>query len=155
MTKFIGEEIIMKYAEMFKMPCISFRFFNVYGPRLNVSSQYGAVISNFLSQTKNNKPLTIVGNGKQTRDFIHVDDLANAFIKVLKSKHTNKIYNLGSGKKTSINYIASIFNGKKKFIANRPGEPKDSLANISKLKKDLKWRPKISIETGITKLIRN
>ena len=154
-TKFIGEEIIMKYAEMFKMPNISFRFFNVYGARLNVSGQYGAVISNFLSQTKNKKPLTIVGNGKQTRDFIHVDDLANAFIKVLKSKHTNKIYNLGSGKKTSINYIASIFNGKKKFIANRPGEPKDSLANISKLKKDLKWRPKISIETGITKLIRN
>ena len=154
-TKYIGEEIIMKYAEMFKMPNISFRFFNVYGPRLNASGQYGAVISNFLSQTKNKKPLTIVGNGKQTRDFIHVDDLANAFIKVLKSKHTNKIYNLGSGKKTSINYIASIFNGKKKFIANRPGEPKDSLANISKLKKDLKWRPKISIETGITKLIRN
>ena len=154
-TKFIGEEIIMKYAEMFKMPNISFRFFNVYGPRLNVSGQYGAVISNFLSQTKNNKPLTIVGNGKQTRDFIHVDDLANAFIKVLKSKHTNKIYNLGSGKKTSINYIARIFNGKKKFIPKRPGEAKDSLANISKLKKDLKWRPKISIETGITKLLRN
>ena len=65
------------------------------------------------------------------------------------NQHTNKIYNLGSGRKTSINYIASIFNGKKKFIANRPGEPKDSLANISKLKKDLKWRPKISIETGI------
>ena len=154
-TKFIGEEIIMKYAEMFKMPNISFRFFNVYGPRLNASGQYGAVISNFLSQTKNKKPLTIVGNGKQTRDFIHVDDLANAFIKVLKSKHSNKIYNLGSGKKTSINYIANIFNGKKKFIPIRPGEPKDSLANISKLKKDLKWRPKISIETGITKLLRN
>ena len=154
-TKFIGEEIIMKYAEMFKMPNISFRFFNVYGPRLNVSGQYGAVISNFLSQTKNKKPLTIVGNGKQTRDFIHVDDLANAFIKVLKSKHSNKIYNLGSGKKTSINYIANIFNGKKKFIPIRPGEPKDSLANISKLKKDLKWRPKIPIETGITKLLRN
>ena len=155
MTKFIGEEIIMKYAEMFKMPNISFRFFNVYGPRLNASGQYGAVISNFLSQTKNKKPLTIVGNGKQTRDFIHVDDLANAFIKVLKSKHSNKIYNLGSGKKTSINYIANIFNGKKKFIPIRPGEPKDSLANISKLKKDLKWRPKIPIETGITKLLRN
>ena len=154
-TKFIGEEIIMKYAEMFKMPNISFRFFNVYGPRLNASGQYGAVISNFLSQTKNKKPLTIVGNGKQTRDFIHVDDLANAFIKVLKSKHSNKIYNLGSGKKTSINYIANIFNGKKKFIPIRPGEPKDSLANISKLKKDLKWRPKIPIETGITKLLRN
>ena len=112
-TKFIGEEIIMKYADMFKMPNISFRFFNVYGPRLNISGQYSAVIGNFLSQKKNNMPLTIVGNGKQTRDFIHVDDLVSAFIKVIKSRYVNKIYNIGSGKRTSINTIASIFNGKK------------------------------------------
>ena len=154
-TKFIGEEIIMKYADMFKMPNISFRFFNVYGPRLNVSGQYSAVIGNFLSQKKNNIPLTIVGNGKQTRDFIHVDDLVSAFIKVIKSRYVKKIYNIGSGKRTSINTIASIFNGKKKFIPIRPGEPKDSLANISKLKKDINWKPKISIESGIKQLLSN
>ena len=154
-TKFIGEEIVMKYADMFKMPNISFRFFNVYGPRLNVSGQYSAVIGNFLSQKKNNIPLTIVGNGKQTRDFIHVDDLVSAFIKVIKSRYVKKIYNIGSGKRTSINTIASIFNGKKKFIPIRPGEPKDSLANISKLKKDINWKPKISIESGIKQLLSN
>ena len=154
-TKFIGEEIIMKYADMFKMPNISFRFFNVYGPRLNISGQYSAVIGNFLSQKKNNIPLTIVGNGKQTRDFIHVDDLVSAFIKVIKSRYVKKIYNIGSGKRTSINTIASIFNGKKKFIPIRPGEPKDSLANISKLKKDINWKPKISIESGIKQLLSN
>ena len=137
------------------MPNISFRFFNVYGPRLNTSGQYSAVIGNFLQQTKKNKPLTIVGDGKQTRDFIHVDDLANAFIKVIKSKSVNKIYNLGSGKRTSINTIANIFNGKKKFIPARPGEPKNSLANISKIKKDINWRPKISIQEGIKKLLNN
>ena len=153
-TKFVGEEIVMKYASIFKMPNISFRFFNVYGPRLNISGQYSAVIGNFLSQTKKNKKLTIVGDGKQTRDFIHVDDLANAFIKVIKSKKVNKIYNLGSGKKTSINLIAKIFGGKKKFIPIRPGEPKNSLANISKIKKEIKWKPKISIEEGIKKLLR-
>ena len=154
-TKFIGEEIVMKYADMFKMPNISFRFFNVYGPRLNISGQYSAVIGNFLSQKKNNIPLTIVGNGKQTRDFIHVDDLVSAFIKVIKSRYVKKIYNIGSGKRTSINTIASIFNGKKKFIPIRPGEPKDSLANISKLKKDINWKPKISIESGIQQLLSN
>jgi len=153
-TKFIGEEIIMRYASMFKMPNISFRFFNVYGPRLNISGQYSAVIGNFLSQTKNNKALTIVGDGKQTRDFIHVDDIANACIKVIKSKCINKIYNLGSGKKTSINTLAKIFNGKKKFIPNRPGEAKNSLADISKFKKDVNWHPKISLEKGIKKLIK-
>ena len=152
-TKFIGEEIIMKYASMFKMPNISFRFFNVYGPRLDISGTNSAVMGNFLNQ-KNNKPLTIVGDGKQTRDFIHVDDLANAFIKIIKSKCANKIYNLGSGKRTSINTIANMFNGKKKFIPIRPGEPKSSLANISKLKKDINWKPIVSLEEGIERLLK-
>ncbi len=154
-TKFMGEELVMDYASLFRMPNISFRFFNVYGPRLNTSGQYSAVIGNFLSQIKRNKPLTIVGNGKQTRDFIHVDDLAFAFIKVIKSKYFNKIYNLGSGKRTSINSIAKIFGSKKKFIPYRPGEPRNSQANISKIKKELNWKPKISIEEGISKLVRN
>ena len=153
-TKFIGEEIIMRYGLMFKMPNISFRFFNVYGPRLNISGQYSAVIGNFLSQTKNNKALTIVGDGKQTRDFIHVEDIATACVKVIKSKCINKVYNLGSGKKTSINTLAKIFNGKKKFIPNRLGEAKNSLADISKFKKDVNWHPKISLENGIKKLIK-
>ena len=151
----MGEEIVMRYASIFNMPNISFRFFNVYGPRLTISGQYSAVIANFLSQRKNKKPLTIVGDGKQTRDFIHVDDLANAFIKAIKSKSFNKIYNLGSGKKTSINTIAKIFGGKKRYIPRRPGEPKNSLANISKIKKEIKWKPKISIEQGLKKLLNN
>ena len=155
LTKFMGEELVMKYASLFRMPNISFRFFNVYGPRFNTSGQYSAVMGNFLLQTKNKKPLTIVGDGKQTRDFIHVDDLAHAFIKVIKSKLIKKIYNLGSGKRTSINTIAKIFGGKRKFIPLRPGEPKNSLANISKLKKDINWKPKISIEEGIKKLLQN
>lgn len=116
-TKFIGEEIVMSYALSFGMPNISLRFFNVYGPRLNTSGQYSAVIGNFLKQTKNKKPLTVVGDGKQTRDFIHVDDLSEAFIKIIKSKLVNKIYNLGSGKKTSINSIAKLFGGKKKICS--------------------------------------
>ena len=152
-TKFIGEELVMRYASIFKMPNISFRFFNVYGPRLNVSGQYSAVIGNFLTQTKNRKPLTVVGDGKQTRDFIHVDDLINAFIQVIKSKSVNKIYNLGSGNRTSINTIAKIFGGKKKFIPIRPGEPKNSVANIKKVKKEINWKPKISIEQGIKNLL--
>ena len=154
-TKFMGEELIMNYASRFGMPNISFRFFNVYGPRLNTSGQYSAVIGNFLSQIKKKKPLTIVGNGKQTRDFIHVDDLANAFIRVIKSKVVNKIYNLGSGKRTSINTIAKIFGGKKKFIPIRPGEPKNSLANISKIKREINWKPKITIEEGIKRLLKS
>ena len=152
-TKYMGEELVMKYA--YRMPNISFRFFNVYGPRLNTSGQYSAVMGNFLEQKKKNKPLTIVGDGKQTRDFIHVYDLANAFLKVIKSRTVNEIFNLGSGKKISINVIAKIFGGKKKFIPKRPGEPKNSLANISKIKKKINWIPKISIEDGIKNLLKS
>ena len=155
LTKYMGEELVMKYASIFNMPNISFRFFNVYGPRFNTAGQYSAVIGNFLLQKRNKKTLTVVGDGKQTRDFIHVDDLANAFIKAIKSKSVNKIYNLGSGKKISINTIAKIFGGKKKFIPKRPGEPKNSLADISKIKKEIKWKPKVSIEEGIKKLLES
>ena len=155
LTKFLGEQLVIKYATNFKMPNISFRFFNVYGPRLNMSGQYSAVFGNFLKQKRSNKPLTIVGSGKQTRDFIHVEDLIDAFIKVIKSRLANKIYNLGSGKEVSINKIASLFGGKKIFIPKRPREPKRSLANISKIKKDINWKPKVSIQEGIKRLLKD
>ena len=155
LTKFLGEELVLKYANNFNMPNISFRFFNVYGPRINMSGQYSAVFGNFLRQKKTNKPLTIVGDGKQTRDFIYVDDLINAFVKVAKSSLVNKIYNLGSGKEISINKIANLFGGKKIFIAKRPTEPKRSLANISKIKKDINWKPTITIQEGIKRLLKN
>ena len=155
LTKYLGEELIMRYANLFNMPNISFRFFNVYGPRLNTSGQYSAVFGNFLKQKKTKKPLTVVGNGKQTRDFIHVDDLINAFLKIIKSKFVNRIYNLGSGKEISINEIALLFGGKKIFIPKRPGEPRRSLANIAKLKKDINWRPIITIREGVKKLLKS
>ena len=154
-TKFLGEETVIKYANFFGMPNISCRFFNVYGPRLNTKGQYGAVFGNFLTQKQNKKPLTIVGNGNQTRDFIHVEDLTDAFIKLIRSNLRNKIYNLGSGRETSINKIASIIGGKKVFIPKRQGEPYRSCANISKIQKDINWKPKISIIEGVKKLFGN
>lgn len=154
-TKFLGEETVMNYANFFGMPNISCRFFNVYGPRLNTKGQYGAVFGNFLTQKQNKKPLTIVGNGNQTRDFIHVEDLTDAFIKLMRSNLRNKIYNLGSGRETSINKIASIIGGEKVFIPKRPGEPNRSCANISKIKKDIYWKPKILINEGVKKLFSN
>ena len=155
LTKFLGEELVIKYAKLYDMPNISLRFFNVYGPRLNTKGKYGAVFSIFLKQKKANKPLTIVGNGRQTRDFIYVDDLIDAFFKIMKSNLSNKIYNLGSGKETSINKIASLIGGKKIFIPEIQGETKRSCANISKICKDVNWKPRISISEGIKKLFNN
>lgn len=155
LTKFLGEQLIMNYASLFKIPAISVRFFNVYGPRSKISNQYGAVFGIFLAQKAAKKPLTIVGDGKQTRDFIHVYDLTNALVKISKSNISKKIYNLGTGKEVSINKIANLIGGDKVFVPKRPGEPNRSLADISKIKKDINWRPKISIEEGIKELLKN
>ena len=143
----------MHWSKIYNFPAISFRFFNAYGPRSRTSGAYGAVFGIFLAQKLANKPLTIVGNGNQTRDFIHVSDLANGIIKAALSKKVGKIYNIGGGKEIRINKIAKLIGGKKIYIPKRPGEPDRSLANISKIKKDLNWRPKIKIENGVKDLL--
>ena len=111
------------------------------------------LISMSLAQKLANKPLTIVGNGEQTRDFIHVSDLVRAIFKTALSKKIGKIYNVGGGKEIKVNLIAKLIGGKKIYIPKRPGEPKRSLADISKIKKDLNWKPQITIEEGIKDLL--
>ena len=137
------------------MPNTSLRFFNVYGPKSRTTGAYGAVFGVFLAQKLASKPLTIVGDGNQTRDFIHVYDLVNALIKIVESKKNGGIFNLGGGKEISVNSIAKIIGGKKINIPERPGEPSRSLADISKIKREINWSPEISIEKGINMLLEN
>ncbi len=153
LTKYLGEKLVMHWGKIYNFKTISARFFNAYGQRSRTSGAYGAVFGVFLAQKINNKPLTIVGNGKQTRDFIHVNDLVEALIKILKLSKKNEIYNIASGKETSIKKIAKLIGGKTIFIPKRPGEPDRSLGDIKKIKSHLKWKPKISIEEGIKKLL--
>ena len=114
---------------------------------------YGAVFGVFFAQKLANKPLTIVGNGNQTRDFIHVKDLVNGIIKAALSKKKNKIYNIGGGKEVKVNKIAKLVGGKKIHIPKRPGEPYRSLANISKIKKDLNWKPKRTFDSLVEEMM--
>ena len=153
-TKNIAEQLVMHWAKIYDMPNISLRFFNAYGPNSRTTGAYGAMFGVFLAQKLNNKPLTIVGDGKQTRDFIHVFDLVEAVIKIADSKKNNEIYNLASGKETSVNYIAEIIGGETIKIPKRPGEPDRSLADISKIKKEINWEPKIKIEDGVKMMLK-
>ena len=153
LSKNLGERLVLHWEKIYKLKSVSLRLFNVYGPRSRTTGAYGAVFGVFLAQKYNNKPLTIVGDGKQTRDFIHVYDVVRALILAAKKSKTGKIYNLGSGIETSVNFIASIIGGKKIFIEKRPGEPSRSLANIKRIKKDLKWNPKISVKIGVSMLM--
>lgn len=154
LTKRLGEELVLHFAEVYKLNATSLRFFNVYGKRSRTSGTYGAVFGVFLAQKIANKPFTVVGNGMQKRDFTHVSDIANAIIKVSNKKNLkNKIYNVGSGKTVSINKIVELLGGKKIYIPKRPGEPDITFADIRRIKKEIQWKPLISIEEGIADLI--
>ncbi len=153
LTKFLGEKLMMHWFKVYNYPIVSLRFFNVYGPRSRTSGAYGAVFGVFLAQKLSNKPLTVVGNGRQTRDFIHVYDLVAALVLSMKKTKNGEIYNIGGGTEVSVNKIANIIGGKKIHIPKRPGEPNRTLADISKIKKTLNWKPKININDGIKDLI--
>ena len=154
MTKRIGEEILLHYGKIYKIKVTSLRLFNVYGTRSRTSGTYGAMFGVFLAQKIKNKPLTVVGNGNQKRDFTYVSDIVNAFYKCINYKGNARIFNVGTGKPVSVNKIVNLLKCKKVQIPKRPGEPDQTNANIKKVKKELKWRPTVTIEEGVKKLIK-
>jgi UDP-glucose 4-epimerase len=155
LTKRMGEELVLHWAKIFKIPALSLRFFNVYGPRSRTSGTYGAVFGVFLAQKLAGQPLTIVGNGEQTRDFTYVTDVVNALVVAGQSQKTGEIYNVGSGKTVSVNQLARILGGEKVYIPKRPGEPDCTFAEIAKIQQELNWSPKVKIEEGVAKVIDN
>ena len=154
-SKYTGEQICLHWSKIYKIPTISIRIFNAYGPRSRTNNVYGAVIGVFLKQKLSNYPLTIVGSGNQRRDFLYISDLCNAFYKAALSKYRCEIFNLGRGYPEKINYLASLISDKKKFIPWRPGEPFKSHANIKKIKKFLNWKPLVTLKKGIKEVLKN
>jgi len=156
LTKRLGEELVIHFAEIYNLNATSLRLFNVYGPKARTSGNYGAVFGVFLAQKIAKKPFTVVGDGKQTRDFTFVSDVVDAIAKVSRKKNLGgDILNIGSGKTVSINRIAKLLEGRTKRIPKRPGEPNITFADISKIKKKTGWKPKVSIEEGIKIMTNN
>ena len=155
LAKRMGEELVEHWAQLYNLPAISLRFFNVYGTRSRTSGTYGAVFGVFLAQKLANKPYTVVGDGEQTRDFTYVTDIVSALITAAESDHSNKIYNIGSDTTVSVNKIIELLGGDKIHIPKRPGEPDCTYADITKIKNDLGWSPSISIEEGVEKILKN
>ena len=145
----------MHWSKIYNIPAISLRLFNVYGPRSRTSGTYGAVFGVFLAQKLAKKPFTVVGNGKQTRDFTYVSDVVNAFICAAKSKIKNEIFNVGSDKTYSINQLVKLLSGPVEYIPKRPGEPDCTWANINKIKRMLNWKPKVRLKDGVQILLEN
>lgn len=154
LTKFLGECIAMHWSQIYKIPVISLRLFNVYGPRARTSGTYGAVFGVFLAQKIAGKPYTVVGDGTQTRDFTYVSDVVNAIYKSLNS-NLSGIFNVGSGHTYSVNKLVELLQGDIVYIPKRPGEPDCTFADTSKIMRDLDWRPEIKLEEGVKTMLEN
>ena len=155
LTKYMGEELVMHWAQVYGLPAVSLRFFNVYGPRSRTSGTYGAVFGVFLAQKLAGKPFTVVGDGNQTRDFTYVSDIVSSLICAAKSSVSGRMYNVGSGTTVSINRLVELLGGEAVFIPKRPGEPDCTFADISRIKSELGWIPFISIEDGVKMLLQD
>ena len=155
MTKNLGEQILMHYAKIYGIQVTSLRLFNVYGTKSRTSGTYGAMFGVFLAQKLKKKPLTVVGDGTQKRDFTYISDIISAFIKCMNIKKNFQIFNVGTGKPISVNNVVKLLGCTSIKIPKRPGEPKETNANIKKITKALNWRPKVSINLGIKKLLKD
>jgi UDP-glucose 4-epimerase len=149
LTKYLGEQLVLHWGLVYKMPVVSLRLFNVYGPRSRTSGTYGAVFGVFLAQKLAGKPFTVVGDGTQTRDFTFVSDVVEAFVKAGDSEVSGEMFNVGSGGTYSVNRLVDLLNGPITHLPKRPGEPDCTLADITRIKKSLGWKPKVSFEEGV------
>ena len=155
LTKNLGEQLVMHWSQLYNLPAVSLRFFNVYGPRARTSGTYGAVFGVFLAQKLANKPYTVVGDGNQTRDFTFVSDIVAAIVTAVKSDVSKEIINIGSNNTYSINQLVGLLGGDVVYIPKRPGEPDCTWADISKAKKMLNWEPSVNLEEGVEILLSN
>lgn len=155
LTKRLGEELVMHWAQVYDLPAVSLRFFNVYGPRSRTSGTYGAMFGVFLAQKLAQQPYTVVGDGTQTRDFTYVTDIADAVCMAADSQVSGEIMNVGSGATVSVNHVVELLGGEATYVPKRPGEPDQTFADISKVQELLGWSPKISIEEGVGYLLEH
>ena len=155
LSKYMGEEAVLHWGRVYKLPVNSIRIFNAYGTRSRTSGAYGAVFGVFLAQKLAGKPFTVVGDGTQRRDFVYVTDVARAFYLAATTERVNGIYNLGAGNPQSVNRLVELLEGDVIHLPKRPGEPECTWADISKITSELGWEPRVSFEQGVGMMLKN
>lgn len=155
MTKRLGEQLVFAAGELGTMGVVALRLFNVYGPRSRTTGAYGAVFGVFLAQRLAGKPLTVVGDGRQVRDFVFVADVVDAFVRAAASKVSGRAFNVGAGSPQPINKLAGLIGGPVVRLPKRPGEPDRTHADVSAIKRELGWRPKTRFEDGVRVMLEN
>ena len=161
-TKLAAESYVRAFNELYGLETVSLRYFNVYGPRQSFASSYSAVIPAFVTRLLNGQPPIIHGDGKQTRDFVHVDDVVSANMLASESKNAvGEVFNIASGTTISVFELAKILQQitnterlRPLFTESRAGDIKHGSADISKARKLLGFRPKIGLKEGLSKLVK-
>ncbi|MEA2905364.1 MAG: UDP-glucose 4-epimerase [Alphaproteobacteria bacterium] len=153
LSKYQGEQAAFHWHKVYKLPVNSIRIFNAYGTRSRTSGAYGAVFGVFLKQKLANRPFTVVGDGTQTRDFLYVTDVADAFLRAAETDRSGEIWNLGAGNPQSVNRLVELLGGPVAHIPKRPGEPSCTWADITKIERDLGWRQQVSFEDGVGRIV--
>lgn len=153
LSKYMGEMAAFHWHAVYGLPVNSIRIFNAYGTRSRTSGAYGAVFGVFLRQKLAGHPFTVVGDGSQRRDFIYVTDVARAFVAAAETTLTGQVWNLGAGAPQTVNRLVELLGGPAVHIPKRPGEPDCTWADIGKITRELAWRPDVSFEDGVRRIV--
>jgi UDP-glucose 4-epimerase len=155
LSKYQGEMAALHWRQIYGLPVNSIRIFNAYGPRVRTTGAYGAVFGVFFKQKLAGKPFTVIGDGTQRRDFLYVTDIADAFLRAAAAGQTGKIWNLGAGNPQSVNALVALIGGPVVYIPKRPGEPDCTWADIGRIQKDLGWKPTVSFNDGVERMMKD
>ena len=153
LSKYLGEMAVFHWGKVYRLPVNSIRIFNAYGTRSRTSGAYGAVFGVFLRQKLAGKPFTVVGDGRQTRDFLYVTDVAEAFRLAGMTELCGEYWNLGAGNPQSVNRLVELLEGEVVYLPKRPGEPDCTWADIGKIQRELHWKPGVSFEEGVHRIL--
>lgn len=157
LSKYLSEFCLKQYSDLYQLETVALRYFNAYGPHMKEGGAYATVVSAFLACRRAHRPFVIHGTGEQSRDFVHVTDIARANWLAMHSAHVGKgeIINIGSGTSATILQVAEWMKSDQGIIheANRPGDPLHTLAGIEKAKRLLDWEPQIALEGGIKQVL--
>jgi UDP-glucose 4-epimerase len=152
-SKYVGEQFCEIFTRLYRVPTVTLRYFNVYGPRQPAVGAYALVLGIFLDQWRRGEPLTIHGDGSQRRDFIHVSDVVEANLAAYASDVEGTAMNVGSGTNISIREMAGMISPRQVFLPRRAGDAEVTLADISRIRRLLKWEPKMSFAEGLKQIL--
>jgi nucleoside-diphosphate-sugar epimerase len=157
LSKLVGEHLCRLFWELYGLETVSLRYFNIFGPRQDPTSQYAAVIPRFITSLLRNEPPTIYGDGEQTRDFTFVENCVQAnLLAATKPNIAGEVFNVGAGKQTSVNELFRLIRSlvsadhiEPIYAPPRPGDVRHSLADITKARQLLGYEPSVSLEEGL------